>query len=206
MCKISAVIIFAFGFLILSTGLAQAQDDEQKSLAPIADLSKWTCPKKADKEHWHVNKQGHLITDVEKVSIACELEFPEAVEIQLRITWKNKLAFSLGLGVSERKIDYEYVPRIESWEDSLVLNGYEDFGIIYDQIDLENKEIELRIEWDRTENVFTIFEPGPNGRKILTQRFDQVEARRAVPGLTIVNRNGDLTIEKLLIRERKIDH
>ena len=162
----------------------------------ISDLEDWGSLKRT-KKHWRISDSGDLESTKSNINLFYQTELPDAVQIDLVVKWEKNLDLIFGLGVpTNAQILENKLPRIESWEDSLVLNQEDDFSIIYESIDKKQKRLVLQIQWDRkTNNVVVLDEQG----KELCNTTIPEKIRGVESGIYLENKSGDLKVETLRI-------
>jgi thiol-disulfide isomerase/thioredoxin len=162
----------------------------------ISDLEDWGSLKRT-KKHWRISDSGDLESTKNDINLFYQTDLPDAVQIDLVVKWEKNLDMVFGLGVpTNAKILDETLPRIESWEDSLVLNQEEDFSIIYESIDEKQKRLVLQIQWDRKTNTVVIMDE--QGQELCTSTVPD-KIRGVEPGIYLENKTGDLKVETLRI-------
>lgn len=162
----------------------------------VSDLEDWGSLKRT-KKHWQVSDSGDLVSTKSNINLFYQTELPDAVQIDLVLKWKENLDIVFGLGVpSSTKVADDALPRIESWEDAMVFSQKDDFDVIYESIDPEQKRLVLQIQWDRKTNQVTILDE--QGKQLCVATVPE-KVRGVEPGIYLENKNGDLQIETLRI-------
>ena len=90
------------------------------------DLSQWGA-KRDEKKYWKVNDQGELESLRSNVHLYLKSELPESALIEVELEWNKKLDFTFGFGVPKSSRKIELLPRLESWDDAVVLSYNDDF-------------------------------------------------------------------------------
>ena len=83
------------------------------------DLEKWDAHR-GEKKYWSVNEQGALQSGRKNIHLFFKSELPDSVLIELEIAWKKSLDFSFGFGVPDNARKIGDLPRLESWDLSLI--------------------------------------------------------------------------------------
>lgn len=162
----------------------------------FSDLEDWGSLKRT-KKHWQVSDSGDLVSTKSNINLFYQTELPDAVQIDLVLKWKENLDIVFGLGVpSSSKVADDALPRIESWEDAMVFSQKDDFDVIYESIDPEQRRLVLQIQWDRKTNTVTILDE--QGAQLCVSEVPE-KIRGVEPGIYLENKSGDLQVETLRI-------
>ena len=111
------------------------------------DLSKWSASR-GEKKYWTVNEEGELQSLRNDVHLFMKSELPQSALIEVELKWEKKLDFVLGFGVPRNSRNIDALPRLESWDDSIVMSFNDDFEIVMESIQAETKRIKFLIHWN----------------------------------------------------------
>ena len=168
----------------------------QTLVAGNIDLDRWDA-KRGDKRYWKSNDNGEVVATRDDIHLYLESELPESCLIDLEVGWKGTLDFTLALEIPNGARNLGHVPRLESWEGSIVFRHDDDFEVVLPELEQDTKSLKLLIHWDRKTNEVVIHdEKGAELASALIQRFGE----NAKPGIFFQNKNGDLHIKSLGIR------
>ena len=117
--------------------------------------------------------------------------------IELEIEWDKNLDWIFGFGVPTNRAHLDDMPRLETWDDSLVLSHKDSFEIVYEKIDTSAKRLKLLIHWDRQKNVMVIHDE--RGAVLAKTELGELPPE-IEPGIFIENKGASLTIDELSIR------
>ena len=148
------------------------------------------------KKNWKIDDNGQLSATRQDANLFYETKLPDAVQIELEVSWKKKLDFVFGFGVPGTKRAIQNMARIESWEDSIVLVHPDDFEPIIESIDRKLKRLKLLINWDRKNN--QIFVNDEDGKQLCKAKIPPTDGK-IKPGFYLVNKKDYLTVETMRV-------
>lgn len=160
------------------------------------DLEKWSADR-GQRKNWTIDEQGHLVATQTNTHLYLKTDLPESALIELELQWDRKLDFIFGFGVPDNSRRIGGLPRLETWEDSLVLNYGDDFEIVKESFDVTEKTIRLLIHWDRLNHQLVIHDS--QGQPLATADLG-ASSKQFSSGVFLENKSGDLVISKLAIR------
>jgi len=161
----------------------------------VFDLSKWDANRN-EKRFWEVNNQGQLKSLRKNVHLFMKTDLPESALIDIELEWEKKLDFVFGFGVPRNSRKIESLPRLESWDDSVVLSFGNDFEIVIESIEEESKRLKLLIHWNRKTDELVIHDK--HGKQLATAELGKPSID-VDPGIYIENKSGDLRINSLMV-------
>ena len=160
------------------------------------DLDRWDA-KRGDKRYWKSNNSGEVVATRDDIHLYLESELPESCLIDLEVAWDEALDFTFALEIPYGARSLGYVPRLESWDGSIVFRHDDDFEVVLPELEQDTKSLKLLIHWDRKINEVVIHdEKGAELASALIRR----QGENAKPGIFFQNKNGDLHIKSLGIR------
>ncbi len=148
------------------------------------------------KRYWKINDTGQLSASRNDANIFYETKLPDAVQIELEVSWKKKLDFIFGFGVPASKRSIQNLARIESWEDSIVLVHPDDFEPVIESLSRKQKRLKLLINWDRKNN--QIFVNDEDGKQLCKAKLPAMD-HRVKSGFYIENKKDYLTVETMRV-------
>ena len=160
------------------------------------DLDKWNA-KRGEKKYWKVNDRGQLESTRQNIHLFLESKLPQSCLIAVEIQWRNNLDFALALGVPASARKLEDVPRLVSWDDSLVFSYGDDFEIVIAELDESEKRLKFLIHWDQVAKLAVIHDA--RGNVLATADMKGLK-KKASPGIYIDNKSGDLKVTSLSVR------
>ncbi len=160
------------------------------------DLSKWSASR-GEKKYWTVNGEGELQSLRNDVHLFLKSKLPQSALIEVELKWNKKLDFVFGFGVPRNSRNIETLPRMESWDDSIVLSFGDDFEIVMESFENEAKRIKFLIHWNRDTNVVVIHDE--KGAPLATANLGK-PGKRIESGIYFENKSGDLRVSALTIR------
>jgi thiol-disulfide isomerase/thioredoxin len=161
------------------------------------DLSQWDA-KQGEKKYWKVNDRGQLESKRQNIHLYLKSELPETCLINVEIEWQNKLDFSLALGVPANARKLDEVPRLESWDDSIVFSyGSNDFEIVIEELDESEKRLRFLLHWNQNTNEIVIHDE--RGKVLASANIGKAKTRTS-SGIYFDNKSGDLKVASLSIR------
>lgn len=170
--------------------------NSQSQITGEFNLDDWQADR-GQKKDWTINGLGQLATYQANSMLYRRSDFPENLLIDIDIHWEKRLDFVLGFGVPQNRTRLDELPRIETWDDSLVLSYKDSFEIILEQVDQSNKRLKLLIHWDRVKNEMVIF--GERGEQLSIAKLgtypDNVDL-----GVLVENKGPSLFINELSAR------
>ena len=160
------------------------------------DLDMWQA-KRGEKQYWKPNDSGEIQATRDEIHLYLESELPESCLIDIEVGWKDKLDFVLALEIPRGARSLGSVPRLESWDGSIVFSHDDDFEIVVADLDEDSKSLKLLIHWNRKTNVVVIHdELGEELAKAKIKKMGQ----KAEPGIFLQNKDGDFRVKSLGIR------
>ena len=160
------------------------------------DLSQWGA-NRDEKKYWKVNEQGELESLRSNVHLFLKSELPESALIEVELEWEKKLDFTFGFGVPKSSRKIELLPRLESWDDAVVLSYNDDFEIVLESNESESKRLKFLIHWNRVTNQLVIHDE--RGKILATADLGK-QPTSIEPGIYLENKSGDLRVTSLMIR------
>ena len=160
------------------------------------DLSQWGA-KRDEKKYWKVNDQGELESLRSNVHLYLQSELPESALIEVELEWNKKLDFTFGFGVPKSSRKIELLPRLESWDDAVVLSYNDDFEIVLESNESDSKRLKFLIHWNRVTNQLVIHDE--RGKILATAELGK-QPSSIEPGIYLENKSGDLRVTSLMIR------
>ncbi len=208
---LTRLLIGAVATLFLFTSYENVEGQEEQEVAQeelfewdgCSDLDDWKSNKEDGKEEWTINDDGHLVGETHESSIFRRMEdLPEVVEIELEVSWAEKLDMVFGMGAPKEDGPFgvDPLPRIESWEDALVFSMQDDFFVVKESIAQDTKSLSLHIRLDRGKGNAIVRDADG---KLLVAAKGITFNEKVVPGIFIQNKLGDLMVERLVVREVK---
>ena len=161
------------------------------------DLTRWDSSR-GQKKYWTVDDQGDLQSTRADIHLFMKTEIPASALIELELKWNKKLDFIFGFGVPRNARNTDSIPRLETWDDSLVLSYGEDFEIVVESFSNQEKRIKLLIHWDQEQNQIIIHDE--QGQRLSSAKLP-TPGSQSEPGLFIENKSGDLTVANLMVRQ-----
>ena len=161
------------------------------------DFDQWQADRGL-KKYWKIDEQGYLQSKRSDTHLYHKQKLPNSVFIELELSWQKTLDFSLGFGVPSKKRELESVPRLESWEDTLVLIYGDEFEPVIEEIDNELKKLRLLIHWDRVGRRIVIH--NALGKVLASAKLEKPQPTVS-SGLILTNKMGDLTVEHISVRD-----
>lgn len=159
------------------------------------NLDDWDA-QRGEKKYWTINDRGQLQSQRNNIHLFLKSEFPESALIEVELEWDKKLDFTFGFGVPRNSRKIESLPRLESWDDSIVLSHKNDFEPVL-ELSSSTKRMKLLIHWDRKSNRIVIHD---EQGKTLAQADTGKSDSSIEPGIYLENKIGDLRITNMMIR------
>ncbi len=160
------------------------------------DLDKWDA-NRSEKKYWKVNELGQLESLRSNVHLFLKTELPDSALIEVELEWEKKLDFTFGFGVPRNSRKIESLPRLESWDDSIVLSFNDDFEIVMESSNGDTKRMKFLIHWDRKLDTLVIHDE--QGKRLAMADLGKPSSN-IDPGIYIENKSGDLKMTSLMIR------
>ena len=160
------------------------------------DLDRWDANRN-EKKYWKVNDRGELESLRSNVHLFMKAALPESALIEVELQWEKKLDFVFGFGVPRNSRKIETLPRLESWDDSVVLSYNDDFEIVIESCEGNLKRIKFLIHWNRNTNQLMIHDE--QGKQLATANLGK-PSPNIDPGIYIENKSGDLKLTSLMVR------
>lgn len=188
----------AGAFAINRTRVASIIDRaaSQTLVSGAIDLDQWNA-KRGEKQFWKPNDSGEVVATRDDIHLFFESELPESCLIDVEIAWNEKLDFALALQIPYAARSFGSVPRLESWDGSIVFSHDDDFEIVMVELDEDSKSLKLLIHWDQKSNTVVIHDE--MGVELATAAINKTGVK-AKPGIFMQNKNGDLRVKSLGIR------
>ncbi len=179
-----------------------------------AELERWkVLGRSATEEDWFVRSTGEFTTHRWGGELFREIALPQKAEIAFTVLCPNERP-SFEIGLTE---DPDSGPRIETWDDTLVLTEGNRFRRVLTMAD-SNRRLDLRIFWDQSRNQVRVC--NPDG-ETLARLDDLVYRAPGLPetasaqrrrtssnsrdgdrvGFRILNWNTELALARLTVRE-----
>ncbi|MDB4778282.1 hypothetical protein OAG68_02380 [bacterium] len=205
------LLIGAIATLFLCTSYENAEGQEEPEVAQeelfewdgCSNLDDWESSKDDGKDDWTINADGQLVCGALESNIFRRMvDLPEVVEIELEVSWDRNLDMVFGMGAPKEDGPFpvDPLPRIESWEDALVFSLQENFFVVKESISPDTKSLSLHIRLDRGKGNAIVRD---TEGKLLVAAKGITFNENVVPGFVIQNKNGDLTVRRLVVREVK---
>jgi hypothetical protein len=176
-----------------------AQQESEVLFDGLENFENWSSLE--DEINWSL-EEGKLICSEKNSSIHQELELPNVCRIRLTVAYTGAPDFIFGFGVPGDRRELERLVRIESWEDSLVINAEEDFGIVYENVPKERMQFDVLVKRivgaeDGIDPGFRLVVCDQTGKQLVAFA---VEVPDTKPGIFLQNKSCELlTVEKLTI-------
>lgn len=138
--------------------------------------------------HWSDNADGTLSTNRRGAGLFLPVPLPRRCEIELRVRSTQRCSFALGLRNVARGL------RVETWSDSLVAARGLEFQELR-TLDDSDRELQLTAWVDL--DAGRLIASDAEGRRLAEFRFRDGEGEST--GISISNRDGDLTLDALRI-------
>lgn len=161
------------------------------------DLNQWEAAR-GQKRFWQVNTLGQLLSTRQNIHLYREAELPETSLIEVELSWAKKLDMVLGLGVPTNAREADQLPRLETWDDSLVFSVGDNFEIVMESFPNKDRKVRLFIFWDQIKKRVAIHDT--SGKLLCTADLDDSKTRNK-PGIYIENKSGDLVVSEFRIRQ-----
>lgn len=172
------------------------QKVSQTLVSGSVDLDRWES-KRGDKRYWKPNENGEVAATRDDIHLFLESELPESCLIDLEIAWDEKLDFAVALQIPYGARSLGSVPRLESWDGSIVFSHDDDFEIVMVDLDEDVKSLKLLIHWNRETNQVVIHDE--KGAELASAEIKKL-VKKAKPGIFLQNKNGDFRIQSIGIR------
>jgi len=175
----------------------------QTLVAGNIDLDRWDA-KRGDKRYWKSNDNGEVVATRDDIHLYLESELPESCLIDLEVAWDETLDFTFALEIPRGARSLGFVPRLELWGDAIVFrHSQNDFEVVIAELDEDVRSLKFLIHWNRKTNEVVIHDE--NGVQQVSAKIERL-GENAKPGIFFQNKNGDLHIKSLGIRNaRRID-
>ncbi len=170
--------------------------NSQSQITGEFNLDDWQADG-GQKKDWAINGLGQLAANHANSMLYRRSEFPENTLIDVDIHWDKKLDFVLAFGVPKNRRRLDELPRIETWDDSLVLSYKDSFEIILEKIDQQQKRLKLLIHWDRLKNEMVIFDE--RGDRLSIAKLGDYPPNVEL-GILIENKGPSLIVNELSAR------
>ena len=161
------------------------------------DLEQWDAAR-GQKRFWQVNSLGQLRSTRQNIHLYREAELPASSLIEVELSWTKKLDFMFGLGVPRNARETEQLPRLETWDDSLVFSYGDNFEIVTESFANPQNRLRLLVHWDQANEKVAIHDA--SGKLLCAADLSGLKSQNK-PGIYLENKAGDLTISELRIRQ-----
>lgn len=161
------------------------------------DLNQWDAAR-GQKRYWQVNSQGALRSNRQNIHLYREAELPASSLIEIELSWTKKLDFLFGLGVPRNARETDQLPRLETWDDSLVFSYGDNFEIVMESFTNPQNRLRLLVHWDQVNKKVAIHDA--TGKLLCSADLSELAAKNK-PGIYLENKVGDLTLNELRIRQ-----
>lgn len=202
--KSVAISTAHYGDLILdkdSVDSISALTSARRNRINFEDLSNWKSSSGMLKR-WSLNATRRLTTSTTNATIYNESELPDVVRIDVLLTSKSQLNFVLAFGATENANLIEGLPRIESWDGTIVFtDGAGNLESFFESADGPLKRLRLSFVWDQKKRRIRIMDEF--GRQLCDSECEP-GPRDISSGVLIQNRSTDLTVETLNVGEATI--
>ena len=172
------------------------QKVSQTLVSGTVDLERWDA-KRGEKRYWKPNDNGEVVATRDDIHLFLESELPESCLIDLEVAWDEKLDFAVALQIPYGARSLGTVPRLESWDGSIVFSHEDDFEIVLVELDEGTKSLKLLIHWNRKTNKVVIHDE--KGAELASATIEKL-VKKAKPGIYLKNKNGDFRIKSIGIR------
>ena len=160
------------------------------------DLDVWEA-KRGEKQYWKPNDSGEVQATRDDIHLFLKSDLPKSCLIDIEVGWEDKLDFVLALEIPRGARSLGSVPRLESWDGSIVFSHDDDFEIVIADVDEVSRSLKLLVHWNRETNVVTIHDE--LGAELATAKIEKF-GYKADPGILLQNKNGDFRVKSLGIR------
>ncbi len=161
------------------------------------DLNQWDAAR-GQKRFWQVNSLGALRSTRQNIHLYREAELPASSLIEIELSWTKKLDFLFGLGVPRNARETDQLPRLETWDDSLVFSYGDNFEIVMESFANPQNRLRLLLHWDQTNRKIAIHDE--TGKLLCSAVLSEL-ADKNKPGVYLENKAGDLAVNELRIRQ-----
>lgn len=161
------------------------------------DLNQWDAAR-GQKRFWQVNSLGALRSTRQNIHLYREAEFPASALIEIELSWTKKLDFLFGLGVPRNARETDQLPRLETWDDSLVFSYGDNFEIVMESFANPQNRLRLLLHWDQANRKVAIHDG--TGKLLCSADLSDM-ADKNKPGIYLENKAGDLALNELRIRQ-----
>jgi thiol-disulfide isomerase/thioredoxin len=161
------------------------------------DLEQWDAAR-GQKRFWQVNSLGQLRSTRQNIHLFREAELPASSLIEVELSWTKKLDFMFGLGVPRNARETEQLPRLETWDDSLVFSYGDNFEIVMESFANPQNRLRLLVHWDQAKQKVAIHDA--SGKLLCAADLSGLKSQNK-KGIYLENKAGDLTVSELRIRQ-----
>ncbi len=162
----------------------------------LADLSQWKSINRTIKR-WRKSEIGGLVSSTPNSSIYNERTIPDYARIEFELSSTSKLDFAIGLGVPKDIDALGALPRIVSWDDTVVFtDGEGNLESLVESTQGPLKKLKLTLIWDRKKQRIIVLN---KFGKLLCNSPCQASSRKNTQGVFFLNKSNDLTIESLSV-------
>lgn len=161
------------------------------------DLDRWDANRN-EKKYWMVNDQGQLQSLRNDVHLFLKSDLPQSAMIEVELEWEKSLDFIFGFGIPNNSRKIDSLPRLESWDGSIVLSyGEDEFEIVMGELPASEKRLKFLVHWNRETNQLMVHDE--RGQQLAVADLGK-SVRRLDSGIYIENKSGDLKVNSLMIR------
>ncbi|MEZ6095834.1 MAG: TlpA disulfide reductase family protein [Pirellulaceae bacterium] len=167
-----------------------------KAITGAFQLDQWSADR-GEMRYWSVDDQGRLNCSKKDATLYRKFESGDSTLIEIEFEWQDRLDFIAGFGVPRNRTNLDSLPRLETWEDSLVISTEDSFEIVYETIDQKTKRLKLIAFCDRANNKLVVLDEF--GKQLAELEIDFSNAK-IDPGMLFRNTGKDLTISSFAAR------
>ncbi len=172
------------------------QTVSQTLVSGTVDLEQWDA-KRGDKQYWKAGNNGEVLATRDDIHLFLESDLPDSCLIDFEVAWDEKLDFAIALEIPYGARSLGSVPRLESWDGSIVFYHDDDFEIVMADLDENVKSLKLLVHWNRKTNQVVIHDE--KGAELASAEIKKL-GKKAQPGIFLQNKNGDMRIKSFGIR------
>ena len=172
------------------------REASQTVVSGAIDLDDWEA-KRGDKRYWKPNDDAELVATRDNIHLFLESKLPESCLIDFEIAWDEKLDFAVALGIPYGARSLGSVPRLESWDGSIVFSHDDDFEIVMVELDETAKSLKLLIHWNQKTNMIVIHDE--SGAELARAKIENM-GRKTEPGIFLLNKAGDFRVRTIGVR------
>lgn len=191
----------------------ERMNNQQLKYSGPVELDSWKELGRSDKDpdYWFARKTGEFATHRWGGELFRPIDFPAKAEIAFSITCPGERP-NIEIGVTE---DPKSGPRIETWDDTLVLTSESRFSPIL-KLEEDTNQIDLRIFWDQDKRIIKICNANGDVMAELDQVHFETEDKETVKkstrrnvverdpnqvGFRLLNRTTGVRLSRLVVRD-----